>query len=124
MHKKTFQCLGRSNYQCPQCASVCQVRNILFEDQTKSFFLSPGQGVYNFEETPKSIQDAVGDVYCPGKYCSNREKFESLDGYVATTRSIYSSGSLVVCSQISFYVTGACKDDKNRQNTFFSLKKR
>ena len=29
LHKKTFQSLGRSEYQCPQCASVCQVRNTL-----------------------------------------------------------------------------------------------
>ena len=31
--------------------------------------------------------------------------------------------SLVVCSQSSFYVTGALKDDKNRQNTLFLAKK-
>ena len=39
LHKKTFQSLGRSNYQCPQCGSVCRVRNILFEEQINSFFL-------------------------------------------------------------------------------------
>ena len=38
LHKKTFQSLGRSDYQCPQRASVYQVRNISFEDQTNSFF--------------------------------------------------------------------------------------
>ena len=59
LHKKTFQSLGRSDYQCPQCASVCQVRNISFEDQINSFFLSLGQGVYLFEENPKSVQDVV-----------------------------------------------------------------
>ena len=32
--------------------------------------------------------------------------------------------SLVVCSQSSFYVTTARKDDKNRQNTFFSSLKK
>ena len=32
--------------------------------------------------------------------------------------------SLVVCSQSSFYVTRACKDDKNRQNTFFLRSKK
>ena len=32
--------------------------------------------------------------------------------------------SLVVCPETSFYVTRTCKNDKNRQNTFFlSLKK-
>ena len=84
LHKETFQSLARSDYQCPQCASVCQVRNIPFEDQTLSFFLSFGQGVCNFDESPKSIQDVIGDVYCLGKYCSNREKCESLGFYVTT----------------------------------------
>ena len=37
LHKKTFQSLGRSDYQCPQCASVCQVRNIPCEDQKIPF---------------------------------------------------------------------------------------
>ena len=68
------------------------MRKILFEDQTKSFFLSLGQGVYNFVESPKSIQDVIEDVYCPSKYCSNREKCESLSGYVTTPRSIYACG--------------------------------
>ena len=67
LHKKTFQYLGRSDYQCPQCGSVFQVRNIPFEEETNSFFLSLGQGVYIFEENPKSIQDVIGDVYCPGE---------------------------------------------------------
>ena len=92
LHKKTFKSLGKSDYQCLQCASVCQVRNILFEDQTNSFFLSPGEGVYIFEESPKSIQAVIGDVFCPGNYCFNREKWESLEGYVTTPRSIYGCG--------------------------------
>ena len=71
---------------CVRCALF------FFEDQTNSFFLSRGQGVYIFEETPKSVQDVIGDVYCPGKYCSNIEKCESLDGYVTTPRSIYGCG--------------------------------
>ena len=73
-------------------ARLCQVCNNPFEDQKNSFFLSFGQGVYVFQETPESIQDVIGDVYCPGKYCSNREKCESLDGYVTIPRSIYVSG--------------------------------
>ena len=81
-HKKTFHSLGRSDYQCPQCGSVCQVHNIPSDDQTNSFFLSVGQGVYIVEESPKSVQDVIGDVYYPGKYCSNRKKCESFDGYV------------------------------------------
>ena len=38
LYKKTLQSLGRSDHQCPQCASVCQVRNIPFEGQAFSYF--------------------------------------------------------------------------------------
>ena len=92
LHKKTFQSLGRSEYQCPQCASVLQVRNIPFENQTYSFFLSFGPRVHIFEESVKTIQDVIGDVYCPGKYCLNIEKCKSIGGYVTTPRSIYGCG--------------------------------
>ena len=60
--------------------------SFIFEDQTNSFSLSYGHGVYIFEESPKSIEDVIGDVYCPGYYCSSREKCESLGGYVTTPR--------------------------------------
>ena len=67
LHKMFFQSLGRSDYQCPQCASVCQVRNFPFEDQTNTFFFSFAPGGYIFEENAKSIKDVIGDVYCPGE---------------------------------------------------------
>ena len=89
LQKKTSQSLGRSDYQCLHCASVCQVRKITLEDQTNSFFLSLGQRVYIFEENPKSIRDVIGDVYCPGEYCLNREKCKSIGGYLTTLRSIF-----------------------------------
>ena len=55
-------------------------------------YFSFGQGVYIFEENPKSIQDVTGDVYCPGEHCLKREKCKSLGGYVTTPRSIYGCG--------------------------------
>ena len=93
LHKMIFQSLSRNDYQCPQCASVCQVRNIPSEDQTNSILLSLGQGVYIFEESPKSSQDVIGDVCCPGNYFFDREKCESLNGYVTTPRSNYACGN-------------------------------
>ena len=39
LRKKTFQSLGRSDNQCRQCGSVCQVRNIPFDDQNIFRFL-------------------------------------------------------------------------------------
>ena len=125
--KKIFQSLGRTNYQCPQCASMCQVRNILFEDQTNSFILSLGQGVYIFEENPKSVQDVVGDVYCPGKYCSNRGKCKSIGGYVTTPRSIYGCGKCgawLFVQKVPFVLEEHEKTTKTDKTRFFSARKR
>ena len=90
--KSFFNLSAAAIFNVPQCASVCQVLNIPFEDQADSFFLSFGQGVHTFEKRSISIQDVIGDVYCRGKYCFNREKTESLDGYVITPISIFGSG--------------------------------
>ena len=126
LHKKTFQSLGRSDYQCPQCGSVCQLRNVLFEDQTNSLFLKFGQKVYIFGESPKSVQDVIGDVYCPGKYCSNREKRESLGGYVTTPRSIYGygkCGAWFFVHEVPFMLKEHVKTTKKDKTRFFFAKK-
>ena len=126
LHKKTFQSLGRSVYQCPQCASVCQVRNIPFEEQINSFFLSLGQRVYIFEERPKSIQEVIGDVYCPGEFCLNREKCESIGGYVTTPRSIYGCGKCgawLFVHKVPFKLQEHVKTTKTDKIRFFFAKK-
>ena len=92
LQKATLQSLGRSDYQCLQSATVCQVRNISFEDQTSSFYLSFGQGVYISEDSPKSTQDVIVELFCLGKHCYKGEKCQSPDGYVTTPRSIYGCG--------------------------------
>ena len=126
LHKNTFQSLGRSDYQGPQCASVCQVRNILFEEQTNSFFLSLGQGVYIFEERPKSVQEINGDEYCPGKYCLNTEKCNSIGGYVITPRSICGCGKCgawLFVHKVPFTLQEHVKTTKTDKTSFFLLKK-
>ena len=65
MRKKTFQSLGRSNYQCAQCEFTCQVRNNPIEEQTNSSFLKCDPRIYIFEEMLKRIRDVIGNVYCP-----------------------------------------------------------
>ena len=90
LHKKTFQSLGRSDYQCPQCGPVCQVRNIPFEGQTNSFLLSLGQGVYSFEENPKAVQDVIGDVYCPGKYLLFKQREMRISWWLCNNSEIHS----------------------------------
>ena len=126
LHKKTFQSLGRSDYQCPQCGSVCQVRNIPFEYQTNSFFLSLGAGVYIFKENPKSVQDVIGDVYCPGEYCLNREKCKSFGGYVTTPRSTYgcdNCGAWLFVHKVPFKLQEHVKTTKTDKTRFFFAKK-
>ena len=126
LHKKTFQSLGRSDYQYAQCASVCHVRNIPFEEQTNSFSLSLGQGVYIFEESPKSIQDVIGDVYCPGEYCLNREKCKSIGGYVTTPRSIYGCdkcGAWLVVHTVPFTLQEHAKTTQTDKTRYFFVKK-
>ena len=125
LHKKTFQSLGRSDYQCPKCASVCPMRNIPFENQKNSFLLSLGQGVYIFEENLKSVQDGIGDVYCPGKSCLNREKCESIGGYVTTPRSIYGCGKCgaqLFVHKAPFTLQEHVKTTKTDKTRFFAKK--
>ena len=126
LHKKTFQSLGRSDCQCPQCGSSCQVRKMPFEEQTNSFFLSLGQGVYVFEVRPKSIQDVIGDVYCPGKYCLNREKCESTGDYVTTPKSIYGfgkCGAWLFVQKNPFTLQEHVKTTKTDKTRFFFAEK-
>ena len=127
LHKKTFQSLGRSDKPSPQCASVWQVRNIAFENQTNSFFLWSGQGFYVFQESPISIQDVFGGVYCPGKYCFNREKCESIDGYVTTPISIYACGNYgawLFVHKVPFMLQETVKTTNIDKTRFFFAKKR
>ena len=55
------------------------------------------KGFTVFEESPKSIQNVNGEVFCPGKNCFNRENCESLDGYVTTPRPICRFGKCGAC---------------------------
>ena len=125
-HKKTFRSLGRSDYQCLQCAMVCQVRNVPFEDHTNSFFLSFVPGVYIFEENTKSIRDVIGDVYCSSDFCLNKEKCKSIGGFVTTPRSIYgcdNCGAWLFVHKVPFTLQEHVKTTKTDKTRFFFAKK-
>ena len=70
LHKKTFQSLGRSDYRCPQCESVCQMGNIPFEDQTNSLFLSFCQEVYIFERVRNQFKMLLEMCFVLGNFVS------------------------------------------------------
>ena len=98
-----------------------------YEEQTNSFLLSFGQGVYSFEESPKSIQDVIGDVFYPGKFCFNSGKCESLGGYVTTPRSIYGCGmcgSWLFVHKVPFMLQEHVKTTQTNKTRLFFAKKR
>ena len=103
------------------------MRNIPLDGQTNSYFLSFGQGVYIFDRNPRSIQGVIGDVYCPGKYCFNREKCESFEGYLRTPRSIYGCGNCgawFFVDKVPFMLPEHVRTTKTDKTRFFFVKKR
>ena len=86
----------------------------------------PGQEINISEESPKSVQDVIGDIFRPGRYCSNSEKCESVRGYVKTPRSIYACGkcgaSLFV-HKVPFLLQEHVKKTKTDKTRCFRWKK-
>ena len=92
VHKKTFASLNRGDYQCFQCGSRSQMRNIPFEEPANSFF---EVSIYKFEGMQKSIQDEIGDVYSPT--CPNEKRV-----HLSTNKrsSIYNCKKCEACSHV------------------------
>ena len=120
LHKKTFQSLGRSAYQCPQCASAC-VRCAIFLLNIKqiSFSCRLVQGFAFLKRIPIQIKMILEMSIVQASIVSTERNANPL--VVCNNSEIHlwfwKVWSLVVHSQSSFHVTGARKDDKNRQNT-------
>ena len=126
LHKKTFQSLGRSDYQRPQSGSVCQVRNMLFDDQTYSFFLSLGQGGLLFLREPKISSRCYWRCLLSWQVLFQQREmriFWWLCNNSEIHLCLWKVWSLVVCSQRSFYVIRARKDEKTEKTRFSSLGK-
>ena len=105
---------------------MCQVRSIPFEDQTNSSFLSFSPGVYIFQEDPKSIQDVIGDVFCPGEYCLNKEKCKSIGSYVTIPRSIFgcdNCGAWLFVHKVPFTLQDYVKTTQTDNTRFLFAKK-
>ena len=107
---------------CARCAIFfLKIKRIPF-----FLFLALGQGVYNFEENPKSIQHVIEDVYCPGEFCLNREKCESIGGYVTSPRFICGCGKCgawLFVHKAPFTVQDHVKTTKTDKTRFFFAEK-
>ena len=65
-------------------------------------------------------------MYCPDKYCLNREKCESIGGYVTTPRSIYGCekrGAWLFVHKLPFTLQKHVKTSKTDKTRFFFAKK-
>ena len=121
LHKKTFESLGRSGYQCPQCAFVCQVRNILFADQTILFS-------FRFAKKFTFLRESRFYSRCYLRCLLSwpvlfQQKEMRIFWWLCNNSEIHlwlwKTWSLVVRSQSSLCVTRARKDNRNRQNKRF-----
>ena len=63
-------------------------------------------------------------MYCPGKYCLNREKCESIGGYVTTPRSSYGCGKCgawLFVHKVPFTLQQHVRRQKQTKHAFSSL---
>ena len=125
LHKKTSQSLGRSDYQCPN-ARLCVKCGVFLLKVKQIAFSCRSVLEFTFLNSPKSIQDVIADVYCPGEYCLNREKCKSNGGYVKTPRSIYgcdNCAAWLFVHKVPFTLEEHVKTTKTDKTRVFFAKK-
>ena len=72
------------------------------------------------------MQDVIGEMYCPGENCLNREKCESLGVYVTTPRSFHVCGKCrawLFVYKVTFMLQEHVKMTKTDRTHFFFAKK-
>ena len=72
LHKNIVQSLGRSDYPCPQCTSVCQVHNFPFEDQTNSFSSSLVKGFSFLKRIQNHFKMSLELCIVPASFVSTK----------------------------------------------------
>ena len=87
LHKSTFHSLGRNDYQCPQCPSVCQVRNIFWKIKQVPFFCRLAKE-FTFLKRIQNQFKMLMEMPIVLASILPTENFESLGVYVTTPRSI------------------------------------
>ena len=114
---------------------IINVRNVGLCARCGIFLLKNKQILFSYRlvkgitflKSPKSIQDVIGDVYCPGEYCLNREKCKSVGGYVTTPRSIYGCddcGAWLFVHKVPFTLQERVKTTQTDKTRFFFARKR
>ena len=112
---------ARNARLCARCAIF------LLKNKQTPFSCRLFKGFYFLKESRKSIQDVIGEVYSPGEYCLNREKCDSLGGYVTSPRLIYACGKCGAWSfvhKVLFMLQEHVKKTKTDKTRFFFPEKR
>ena len=125
LRKKTFQSLGRSNYQCPQCASLCQVRKITFNDQ-KIPFSCPLVKWFTFLKRVRAEFMMLLEMSIVQVTIGSTEKCERLGCYLTTPRYIYGCGKCgtwLLVHKDPFMLSEHVKTTKTNKTRFFLVKK-
>ena len=120
--KKTFQSLGRSEYQCPQCTSVFQKRNFPFEDQTNSFSSPLVKGLSFLKRLQNQFNRLLEMCIVLASIVST-EKSDNLDIYVTTPISIYASGKRGVWLLVQKVLQEHVKTTTTEKTRLFFAKK-
>ena len=126
LHKTTFQSLGRSDYQCPQGASLCQVRNILLKNK-KTPFSCRFVKEFTFLKRDQSQFQKLLELSIVLESFVSTEKCESFDGYVTTPRSISGCGKCgawLFVHKVPFKLQEHVKTTKTDKTRFFFARKR
>ena len=122
LHKKTFQSLGRRGYQCSHCASGCQLRNILFKINQILFSCRLTEGCTLLKRVQNQFKICLGCVLS-WQVLSQQRKIRIYWLLCKIYSWLWKVWSLVVCSQSSFHVTRARKDEKTDKTRFSFAKK-
>ena len=124
LYKKIFQSLGRSDYQCPQCGSVCQVRNVPLKIKHTPFFVAWSGGLHFWRE-PKINSRCYWRCLLSWQVLSQQREIW-IGGYVTTPRFIFGCGKCgawLFVHKVPFTLQEHVKTTKTDKSRFFNAKK-
>ena len=108
-----------------QCAWICQIQNVLLEEQTELFFLTCIQGVYVFRYS-KTNASCCWRCFLTWQMLLQLRKIRIswCSCYFSEIHLwLWKIWSLAAFSQSLYYVTGARKDNKNNWNQLIFARK-
>ena len=109
----------RNEHLCARCAKfVLKIKRIPFSCPLV-------KGVIFFQRVQSQFMMLL-EMCCPGKYCFNREKCESLDGYISNPRYNYGCGECrtwLFAHKIPFMLQEHVKTTQTDKTRFFIAKK-